>query len=136
MSKEKNGKKKHVGWIILLLVIILAVLAFLFFFGKGGFGGFGFGGEGGASNSDTSDVSGNASDELVTVVIEIKENTILVDGDSVADENALKEKITEIGTSKQYEVVHETAIEDTYRKVYNVLKELEDVLSIKVNYNE
>ncbi len=130
MSKEKNGKKRF-GWVILLLVIILAVLAFLFFFGKGGFGG-----EGGVSNSDTSDVSGNASNELEVVKIEVKENTILVDGEPVADENALKEKITETGTSKQYELVHETAIEDTYRKVYNVLKDLEGVLNIKVNYNE
>ncbi len=134
MSKENKGKKKHFGWIILLLVIILAVLAFLFFFGKGGFGGSG--GEGGAGNSDTSGVSGNASDELEVVKIEVKENTILVDGEPVADENALKEKITETGTSKQYELIHETAIEDTYRKVYNVLKDLEGVLNIKVNYNE
>ncbi len=134
MSKENNGKKKRFGWVILLLVIILAVIAFLYFFGNGGFGGFG--GEGGASNSETSDVSGNASDELAVVVIEVKENTILVDGETVPDENALKERITETGTSKKYELVHETAIEDTYRKVYNVLKELEGVLDIKVNYNE
>ncbi len=133
MKKENKGKANF-GWVLTLLVIIIAVLAFLFFFGEGGFGGFG--GEGGAGNSETSDVSGSASDELAVVVIEIKENTILIDGESVSDENALKEKITETGTSKRYELVHDTAIEDTYRKVYDVLKELEGVLDIEVNYNE
>lgn len=133
MSKEKDGKKKRFGWVILLLVIILAVLAFLFLFGKGGFGGFG--GEGSESVSNSSDVSGNVSDTAEAVIIEIKENDILVDGEAVADANALKEKITEIGTSKKYELVHETAIEETYREVYDVLKELEGALDIEVNYN-
>lgn len=142
-KKEKRRKKKHGGLIlVLILVIIILLFVLLLFdpFGWGGGSGF-FGNKGSESGdntgSTTSSVISDTSSEMSdTVIIRISENTITIDGEECADENALKEKVIAISTAKKYELDHSTAIKETYDKVKAVLTELQDALNIEVNYNE
>lgn len=139
--KPKRRRRRHGGLIlILLLIIIILILILVLFnpFGWGGGSGFlGNSGSNSGDNSSTVSVESDTSSEVSdTIVIKIDENTILIDGEECADENALKEKITDIGTTKKYELDHSTAIKETYDKVKNVLTELHDALNIEVDYNE
>lgn len=141
--KPKRRRRKHGGLIlILLLIIIILILILVLFdpFGWGGGSGFlGNSGSGSTSgdNSSTTSVESDTSSEVSdTIVIKIDENTILIDGEECVDENALKEKIIDIGTAKKYELDHSTAIKETYDKVKGVLTELQDALNIEVDYNE
>lgn len=139
--KKEKRRRRHGGLIfILILIIIILILILVLFnpFGWGGGSGF-FGGQGdnsgnsGSSSSSSSEISSEISD---TVIIKIDENTITIDGEPCADENALKEKITDIGASKKYSLDHSTAIKETYDKVKAVLVELQDALGIEVDFNE
>lgn len=141
-KREKKRGRRHGGLIIvLLLIIIILILLLVLFnpFGWGGGSGFGFGkgnnssDEGSGSSVNLPDSSGAVSD---IVTIEIKDNSITIDGEACADENVLKDKVTDIGTAKKYVLIHDTAIKETYDKVRAVLVELRDALGIEVDLNE
>lgn len=142
-KKEKHRRKRHGGLILVLILIIVILILFLLLFNPFGWGGgSGFLGNKGNESGDntgstTSSVISDTSSEISdTVIIKISENTITIDGEECADENALKEKVMTIGTSKKYELDHSTAIKETYDKVKAVMTELQDALNIEVNYNE
>ncbi len=137
-GKKPKRRKKHGGFIlILLLIIIILILIIVMFDPFGWGGGSGFLGSSGGNSADNSSSSAESdSDVSDTIVIKIDENTILIDGEECADENELKDKITDIGTDKKYELDHSTAIKETYDKVKSVLTELQDALNIEVDYNE
>lgn len=140
--KKEKRRRRHGGFIlVLILIIVILILILLLFnpFGWGGGSGFlgGKGNNSGDNNSSTTSVISDTSSEISdTVVIRISENTITIDGEECADENALREKVTDIGTKKKYEIDHSTAIKETYDKVKAVLTDLQDALGIEVNYNE
>lgn len=140
-KKEKRRRRgPSVGFIILLLLVLaIAALVALWklgyiHFGKdSGDGGDGSGGSSVVSGTDTS----NSSDAESTVIeIRVDQETIYFDGAELASANELKDKITEIGTKKSYNFVHDSAIKATYDEVKSVLNELETALNIKVNYND
>lgn len=140
--KKEKRRRRHGGLIFTLILIITILILILVLFnpfgwgdGSGFFGGKGdsSGESGGSSSSSSSEISSEISD---TVVIKIDENTITIDGKPCADENALKEMITAIGTSRKYSLDHSTAIKETYDKVKAVLVELQDALGIEVDFNE
>ena len=141
--KKEKRRKRHGGLILVLILIIVILILFLLLFnpfGWGGGSGF-FGNKGNESGdntgSSTSSVISDTSSEISdTVIIRISENTITIDDEECADENALKEKVIAINTAKKYELDHSTAIKETYDKVKAVLTELQDALNIEVNYNE
>lgn len=137
---KKDGKAAAIILFILVAVIIVAVLIFTgvikINFGEGGFGGLFPNNSSGESSDNTSDAANTTQEEQSnTVIIKIDDSNIYIDDVLCADETELKEKIMEIGTKKEYELIHDTAIKATYDKVVAVLYELEDALEIKINYN-
>lgn len=150
MPKEKKAPKEKRrrggrGAAVLILVglIIIALLVIVFFdpfgwgIGLGNGSGNIFGGSG--NNSAATDDAGSPADdepETNIVVIRIDTNDIYLDDELCADADELKEKITVIGTEKEYELIHDTAIKSTFDEVKKVLSDLEDALGITVNYNE
>lgn len=139
--REEKPRRRRRGLPIgLLFVLLLAVLiAILVIFKPFGGDGFGIGG-GNSGGSSSSDVSGSApvsdSSESNIAVIRVDGNDIFLDGEKCENAAALKEKITAIGTNKDYSVDHSSAIKSTYDEVKQVLDELENALDIKVSYNE
>lgn len=140
--KEERPRRRRRGFPVLLLLIllILAIVAILLIFKPFGGDGFGLGGGNQGSASTSSDTSGSApaldSSETNIAVIRIDGNDIFLDGEKCENAAALKDKITELGTKKDYEIDHSAAIKATYDEVKQVLTELENALDIKVNYNE
>ncbi len=142
--KEPKPRRRRRGLPIGLLFILLlaAIIAALIIFKPFGGDGFGFGGgnSGGSGGSSGSEVSGSVpasdSSESNIAVIRIDGNDIFLDGEKCENAAALKDKITEIGTKKDYEIDHSAAIKATYDEVKQALSELENALDIKVNYNE
>jgi len=136
--KEPKPRRRRRGLPIGLLFILLlaAIIAALIIFKPFGGDGFGFGG----GDSGGSEVSGSVpvsdSSESNIAVIRIDGNDIFLDGEKCENAAALKDKITEIGTKKDYEIDHSAAIKATYDEVKQTLSELENALDIKVNYNE
>ena len=141
-TKEDRPKRRRRGFPVLLLLIllILAIIAVLLIFKPFGGDGFGLGGGNQGSTPTGSDTSGSApvsdSSETNIAVIRIDGNDIFLDGEQCENAAALKDKITALGKKKDYEIDHSTAIKSTYDEVKQVLTELENALSIKVNYNE
>lgn len=124
---------------LLFVLLLAALVAVLIIFKPFGGDGFGIGG-GNSGGSSSSDVSGSApvsdSSESNIAVIRVDGNDIFLDGEKCENAAALKEKITAIGTNKDYSVDHSSAIKSTYDEVKQVLDELENALDIKVSYNE
>lgn len=140
--KEERPRRRRRGFPVLLLLIllILAIVAILLIFKPFGGDGFGLGGGNQGSASTSSDTSGSApasdSSETNIAVIRIDGNDIYLDGEKCENAAALKDKITALGTKKDYEIDHSAAIKATYDEVKQVLTELENALDINVNYNE
>lgn len=139
--KEEKPKRRRKGLPIglLLFLLLAALIAVLIIFKPFGGDGFGLGG-GNSGGSSSTDVSGNApvsdNSESNIAVIRVDGNDIYLDGEKCENSAALKEKITAIGTNKEYSVDHSSAIKSTYDEVKQVLAELENALDIKVSYNE
>lgn len=137
--REEKPKRRRRGAPVLLLFILLLALivALLIYFKPFGGNGFGFGGGGGDSQgSGTASTPVSDSPQSNIAVIRIDGNDIFLDGEQCENAEALADKITIIGTKKDYELEHSTAIKSTYDEVRQVLTELENALDIKVNYNE
>lgn len=137
---KKDGKISTVILFILIAIIIAAVLIFTgvikINFGEGGFGGLFPSNSSSEGSDNTSDAVNTAeAEQSNTVIIKINGSDIYIDDVICADETELKEKIMEIGTKKEYELVHDTAIKATYDNVVSMLYELEEALEIKINYN-
>lgn len=122
--------------------IIAVILAAIFAIG-GGIGGCSFlsGGNGTGDGADTNSLPSvsenepsdqNLTEENHVSEIRIDVDKIYFDDQLCADENELKQKITDIGTEREYVFIYENAIKGTYDKVDEVLSELENALNITV----
>ncbi|MBD5383849.1 MAG: hypothetical protein HDR72_02470 [Ruminococcaceae bacterium] len=143
--EEKPKRRRRRFPVILFLLLLLAVIiALLIVLKPFGGNGFGVGGNGNNVNSGDGQSSGSVSDSIPEsdssqsniAVIRIDGNDIFLDGEQCENAAALKDKITTLGTKKDYELDHSAAIKSTYDEVKQVLSELENALDIKVNYNE
>ena len=132
--KRKDGKVK-----VILLLLLLAVIVFAVLFGTGLIGGgFGFGGGGNSDNADNNSDNGvqtSVEEESNVIAIRIEESSIYFGDELCSDVEALEQKIIEVGNSKEYELIHDSAIKSVYDEVIEVLTELETALEIKVEYN-
>lgn len=136
-EKHRRRRTPVLPVLVLLLIVLIALLVYFKPFG----GGFGFGG-GGETNgspesggaSDSADISDSETSNIA--VIRIDGNDIFLDGEQCESADALKDRITAVGTQKEYKVDHSTAIKSTYDEVKQVLSGLENALDIKVDYNE
>lgn len=81
----------------------------------------------------TSESISDSSEENHVSEIRINEDKIYFDNELCADENELKQRITDIGTEREYIFVQDHAIKGTYDKVDAVLSELESALGITIN---
>lgn len=142
--EKRRRHRPHFGT-VLLLILILAVAAVVILwqngyihFGKDSGQGSGEGGTSIVSNAADSSETENSENSAENTVIEIKvENeTIYFGGTELANAEELKNKITETGTGKTYEFIHDSAIKSAYDEVKTVLTDLERALGIKVNYND
>lgn len=135
--KEKRPRRRRRFPVFLLLLLLLAaIIAYIIIVKPFGSGGFGFG-PGGSSGSGSGSDPGSAVESVAnTAVIRIDGNDIFLDDSPCKDVSELEEKITAIGTDKDYILDHEKAIKSTYDEVKQMLSGLEEALSIKVNYNE
>lgn len=144
---EKPRRRRRGFPVVLTLLLLLAVIiAVLIIFKPFGGSGFGLGGIGNniSSGDNANSQDGSASDSTPesdssqsnVAVIRIDGNDIFLDGEQCENAAALKDKITALGTKKDYELDHSAAIKSTYDEVKQVLSELENALDISVNYNE
>lgn len=122
--------KKIIGAILGLALI--AVIPFC----HGSGNGSGSASEGSASvnipsQTEVPETEAPEEDKISEILIE--GDKIYFDGDLCADEDELKQKITDIGTDREYNFKYDNAIKGTYDKVEQILIDLEDALNIKVN---
>lgn len=116
-------------------VAALAAAAFLYFGGDGlGLGG----GESNTEKSNDAQVTAEATqDEAVdTVTIKVEEKVISVNGETVADVEALKSKICELDSKNEnckYIYEGKKAIKDVADDVCKALEDLQTSLGIKVD---
>lgn len=133
--KNIGGKSGKVKVILLLVLLLAVIIAVLFFTGILGGGGFGLGGGGNSENvnggSDTSAVEETSN----IISVRIEESSIYLGDELCADKEELKQKIIDIGNTKEYELIHDNAIKSVYDEVIEVLSELETALELKINYN-
>lgn len=122
----------------IIAVILVAILAI-----GGGIGGCSFlsRGNGTGDGTDTNSppsvnesepVDSNSVEEDNISEIRIEIDKIYFDDQLCTDENELKQKITDIGTEREYIFIHENAIKGTYDKVNEVLSELKSALNITI----
>lgn len=135
-SEKKKKKKRGGGGIIIVLLIIIAILLVILYYVKGS--GFGTGGDSVPADGTlptlpvTAAVSENAGDEQKseeqnnnTVIIEISEETISVNGTAVADAEALREKLLSIGSGDTtYVISDDHAVKSVYDSAKAVLDDL------------
>ena len=127
--------KKVIAGVGILAIVLLAGAAFFFFFrllGNGG-GGSGEGTSPGISTSKHIEPESDPAENAQIAEIKIEEDKIYFDGELCADENDLKDKITAMGTQKEYCFIHDKAIKATYDQVNAVLLDLKDALDITVH---
>lgn len=139
--KKKKKKRRGGGGLVLFLILLLIILLALMWFFRNGFGlgqGTGDSNTGTNDSSNTTSSSSNISAEPVSDVTEIRidQNDIFIGSEKCADEQDLKNKITDAGSGKKYKLEHKTAIEETYNKVKQVLLELKDALNLEIDFNE
>lgn len=139
-KKEKRRRRGPSFGFIFFLILVLAVAALVVLWklgyihiGKESGDGSGNSGNSYVSSADSSDTS---AEESTVIEIRVDQDKIFFDGAELADAEALKAKITEIGDKKTYDYVHDNAIKATHDEVKSVLTELEKALNIKVDYNE
>lgn len=122
----------------IIAVILAAILAI-----GGGIGGCSFlnRGNGTGDGTDTNSppsvsesepVDSNLVEEDNISEIRIEIDKIYFDDQLCTDENELKQRITDIGTEREYIFIHENAIKGTYDKVNEVLSELKNALNITI----
>lgn len=138
---KHEHRRRRGGAIVVFIIVLIAAAGYILW--QNGFFSFGKGngdGEwsGNAVVSDAAATSAEISAEPESTIAEIliENDKIYFDGEQVASAEELKNKITEIGDKKTYNLIHDTAIKATYDEVKAVLTELERALSIKVNYND
>lgn len=127
--------KKVIAGVGILAIVLLAGAAFFFDFkllGNGG-GGSGEGTSPGISTSKHIEPESDPAENAQIAEIKIEEDKIYFDGELCADENDLKDKITAMGTQKEYCFIHDKAIKATYDQVNAVLLDLKDALDITVH---
>lgn len=140
---REHRRRRGGGGVIVVLVLLVLLIAAGYILWQNGFFSFGKGngdgeGSGNAVVSNPAAISAEISAEPESTVAEIKieNDKIFFDGEQLASAEELKNKITEIGDKKAYNLVHDNAIKATYDEVKAVLTELERALNIKVNYND
>lgn len=137
--KKKKKKKRGSGGLVLFLVLLLIILLALMWHFRDEFGlGKGSGDKTGTDDTSTSTV--NSSDTTPefnsdVTVIRIEQNDIYFGSEKCADIDELKEKITAAGSGKKYKL-EQTALEDTYNKVREVLLELKGALDLEIDFGE
>lgn len=119
-------------------IAALGIAAFLYF-GDG----FGFGkgeGEGTGKQEVQTEVSADTTETTEkkedTILIKVDENTITVNGEQLADTEALKNKICELASKNKdytYDYDASKAIKATSEEVRKALQDLEASLNIKIN---
>lgn len=142
--KHEHRRKRGRGAVVFLIVLIVLIAAGyilwqngFFQFGKGNGDGEGSGNAVVSNVTEGSQPGGESSKQEVMVVeVKVDNDKIYLDGELLASAEELKSRITEIGSKKTYDFVHETAIKATYDEVKAVLSDLERALSIKVDYND
>lgn len=137
-GEKPRCRRRRFPAVLLLFLLLAAIIAALIIFKPFGGNGFGLGGNGNSQSSGSVSDSASESDssESNTALIRIDGNDIFLDGEQCENAAALKDKITALGTEKDYELDHSAAIKSTYDEIKQVLSELENALDIKVNYNE
>lgn len=140
---KRGHRRRRGGGAVVVIILIVIIIAAGYILWQNGFFSFGKGsGDGeGSGNAVVSDAAANSAEisaepESTIAEILIENDKIYFDGEQVASAEELKNKITEIGDKKTYNLIHDTAIKATYDEVKAVLTELERALSIKVNYND
>lgn len=141
-SHEKHKRRRRGPRLgtVLLLIVVIAVAAVVILWQNGliHFGresGHGAG-EGGTSVVSDAGDSSETSAESSVIEIKVENEKIYFDGKELANAEELKSGITETGSKKTYNFIHESAIKSAYDEVKSVLADLERALGIKVNYNE
>lgn len=123
--------------IVLVLVLLIGGIGGTFlgrsFLGHGSGNGSGQVSEG--SVSDSIPPQTNAPEEKKISEILIEGDKIYFDGEPCVDEYDLRQKITDIGTDREYNFKYDSAIKGTYDKVEQILNDLEKTLNIKVNWS-
>ena len=136
---ERRRRRGPSFGFIFFLILVLAIAALVVLWklgyihiGKDSGQGAGDGGSSSVVSADSSDTS---EEESTLIEIRVSKEKIYFDGEELADAEALKAKITEIGDKKAYDFIDDSAIKATYDEVKAVLNELEKALDIKVNYD-
>lgn len=115
-------------------VAALAAAAFIYFGGDG----FGFGkGDGNADSQNEAQVTTEATqnETVDTITIKVEEKVITVNGETIADVEALKSKICELDSKNEnckYVYEGKKAIKDVADDVCKALEDLQTSLGIKV----
>lgn len=115
-----------IGSGLVLVLIVVLLLKFGLPFGNG----MGSGTASRNSISTTAPSKPNSNKESKISEIRIEENDIYFDDKLVESVDDLKQKITDIGTKREYTFVYDNAIKGTYDEVNGVLVELEKTLGI------
>lgn len=124
------------GKLIALLLVVVALgltIKFVSFSLPFGIRAAGGGAEDGSTVGVDMPLDPDSSEETNISEIRIEENDIYFDNELCADENELKQKITDIGASREYTFVYDNALKSTYDKVNSVLSELETTLDITID---
>lgn len=119
--------------IALILAVVIGIgvgIGSCAFWGRGNGNGSGVGS---GDSVPTSESISDSSEENHVSEIRIDKDKIYFDNELCADENELKQRITDIGTEREYIFVQDHAIKGTYDKVDAVLSELESALGITIN---
>ena len=127
---------KIIGIAVALVLLMGGSFFGCSFFGHGSGNGSGQASEGSASVSvlpqtEVSETDTPEEDKISEILIE--GDKIYFDDELCADENDLKQKITQYGTDREYTFEYDNAIKSTYDKVEQILIDLEDALNITVN---
>lgn len=133
---------KKALWVAAIIVFIGIVGVFVLnHFGILNLFGGGSGGSRGHGNSvasenpeheNTSPLPEPTEESLIAEIL-IEGDKIFFDGELCASADILKQKITRIGTEKEYQFTYTNAIKGTYDEVNAVLTDLKNVLGIIVH---
>lgn len=125
--------RKIIALILAVVIVIGGGIGSCAFLGRGNGNGSGAGSGNSAPASESTPDKLDSSEETQTSEIRIEGDKIYFDDKLCADENELKQKITDIGTKREYLFVYDNAIKGTYDKVNDVLSDLTNALDITIN---